>query len=272
MITANGKGVIKRYLAGQIGQIAGSLSVGVGTTAATVNDTRLVYEVERLNLTSISVDPDSDKFVFQATLPPGRIKTIYEVGVWSSPVSQVGGRTLGIFGDGLPWTNATINNANGRINQNTMQISYTANGTTNAELVGISENLSEYSASDSIVIGYHVTINISSIRVRLGTDASNYFEFLLPASTANSYNVARLALSSATVVGTPSWAAITYLAVRPSATAAGGGNLYFDGIRVDRNSLNEDSLLVARNVLATPYVVNQSIDNDIEYALAVTIS
>lgn len=272
MITSNGKQVFKRFLAGQASQIAGSLSVGAGATAATVNDSRLAYEAERINISSVSVDPDSDKIVFRAILPPGRIKTIYEIGLWANPISLASGRNLALFNTSTPWTNATITNANGRLSQNTMQISYVANGTTNAELTGANEELSIFSSADSIVVGYHVTVNLSSVRVRLGRDSSNYFEFLLPAATANSYNVARLALSAATVVGTPSWGAISYIAVRPSATAAGGGNLFLDGIRVEQNSINENNLLVARTVLTTPYVVNQTIDNDIEYSLAVAIA
>lgn len=272
MITSNGKRVVKRFLAGQVGQIAGSLSVGVGNTAANVNDSRLVYEVERINITSVSVDPDSDKIVFRAMLPPGRIKTIYEIALWNNPLSIANGRNLGIFATTTPWANATLSNANGRASQNTMQINYVANGTTNAELAGANEDLSIFSASDSLVIGYHATTNLSSVRVRLGRDASNYFEFVLPAATANAYNVARLALSAATVTGAPSWGAITYIAVRPSATAAGAGSIFLDGIRVEQNAINEGNLMVARSVLATPYVVNQTTDNDIEYSLVVSVA
>jgi len=272
MITANGKKIIKRFYSGDEGRIASSLSVGAGSQPETINDSRMQYEVERINITSVGVEPDNDRIVFRAVLPPAGIKTIYEVGLWAYPVGQISGKTLGLLGTTSVWTNATISNANGRANQNTMQISYSANGTTNAEVVGVNENLSMYTGSDSIVIGYHVTVNISSVRVRIGLDTSNYYEFVLPASTANSYNVARLSLSSGTMVGSPRWDEIRYVAVRPSATAAGGGNLFFDGIRVEQNSINEGNILVARSVLAIPYLVNQTIDNDIEYALAVNIS
>jgi hypothetical protein len=43
MLTANGRTFIKRYLAGQAGNIVGAISVGIGGTAASLNDARLQF-------------------------------------------------------------------------------------------------------------------------------------------------------------------------------------------------------------------------------------
>lgn len=271
MITANGKTVIKRFHAGQFGEIGTALAVGISAAAATVNDARLNFEVVRLPIASVSVDPDADRIVFRAILAPGLIKTIYEVGLWHGANIE-SGRVLNLSDVTNTWANGTLSNANGRANTDTVQVDYVANGTTNAELAGFWEDLSTFGGSDSLVVGYYATTNLSSFRIRLGSDSSNYFEFLMPAPNASAYNIARLNLSAATVVGSPSWGAINYLALRPSATAAGTGSIFFDTIRFERNPIGEGDLLVARSSLATPYSVNQTTDNDIEYSLRIGIS
>lgn len=273
MITSNGKLQIKRYLAGQASSIASYLALGTGATAATVNDTRLGFEVVRTPILSISVDPNSDRVVFRANITPGQLNTAYEIGLWGSAPTD-GGRALGVIGANLPvvWTNGTMTSTNARANTTALKVDYVANGTTNAELTGFFEDLSRFRDIDSLVVAYHATTNLSSVRVRLGADSANYFEFILPAPVANSYNIARLARSAATKTGSPDWSAIRYMAVRPSATAGGGGSIFLDGVRFESNALDNGNLLVARTVLATPTVMDADIASDIEYAIMVNIA
>ena len=273
MITANGKNIIKRFHARQIGQIGGSLAFGVGSTAPTVNDTRLGYEVLRVPIQSVNVDPASDRIVFRVELQPRQIKTIYEVGLWSGQFVGLEGLRIS-NGEGLPvtWNNGTVTNQNARAYSNTIQINYVANGTTNADLSGFAVDASQFTDIDSLVVGYYATVNLSSVRVRLGTDSSNYYEFVLPAPIANSYNVARVTRSAATKVGSPAWNNLTYMAVRPSATGAGSGSIFFDGMRFEPNNMAEANLLVARSVLSTPHSPDVDIVSDVEYSLRINIT
>jgi len=84
MITNNGKDVIRRFFAGQVPQIAGTMVFGTGTTAETVDDVALETEVVRASITSINADLANSRIVFKATLQPGQIPTISEVGLYSS--------------------------------------------------------------------------------------------------------------------------------------------------------------------------------------------
>jgi len=272
MITANGKLQIKRYLAGQSPEIAAFIALGTSSAAVNVNNTRLGFEVVRVPVLSVSVDPNSDKIVFRGSVEPNLISTAYEVGLWgSSPVDT--GRALGVIGPDLPviWTNGTMSSSNARVSISALKIDYNANGTTNAELSGFFEDLSQFTDIDSLVVAYHATTNLSSVRVRMGTDATNYYEFVLPAPVANSYNIARVTRSAATKTGSPDWSAITYIAIRPSATAAGSGSVYVDGVRFETNSIDNNSLLVARTVLATPTSMDLDIPSDIEYSIRVDV-
>lgn len=273
MITNGGRTIIKRFFARQVGQIAGSLALGVGTQAVTVNDNRLQFEVIRVPVTSINADIDNNRLVFKASLLPGLINTIYEVGMYSSALSTAAVRNLNIIGNTpTSWTNGTLDTANARASSQALKIDYVANGTTNAELTGLSEDLSQFQDIDSFVAAYYAGANLSSVSIRLGTDSSNYFAFSLAAPVANSYNISRVNKSTATKVGSPDWSNITYVAVRPSATAGGAGSIWFDGVRFESNPLENSNLLVARSVLATPKVADTTINTDIEYSLGINIT
>lgn len=269
MITSNGKAQLKRFYARQVGDIADSLGFGVGATAASLGDVRLGYEVVRVPILSINVDPGSDRIVFRAQVQPGQIKTIYEIGLWASGLSSPEATNLSLLDGPSVWTNGTLSSSNARISTSALQVNYVANGTTNAEVSGFLVDLSRYSDADAMVVAYHATTNLSSVRVRLGTDATNYYEWLLPAPVANGYNIARVSRSAATKTGTPDWAAVTYAAIRPSATAGGSGSIFLDGIRFESNSLSVSNLLVARSVI-TPSTIDPDVTSDVEYSVRIT--
>jgi len=90
MITKNGSNIIKRVFAGQLPQIAGSMAFGTGATPETVDDTELEAEVVRVSITSIGADLDNNRIVFKASIAPGAIPTITEVGLYSSNLLVTG--------------------------------------------------------------------------------------------------------------------------------------------------------------------------------------
>lgn len=271
MITSNGKLQIKRFHARQAPEIGAALAFGVSPTAATVNDVRLGFEVVRVPVISVNVDPSADRIVFRAQIQPGQIKTVYEIGLWSSALDSTINTNLNLMNAMMPWTNGTLTSSNARIGTNAVQINYVANGTTSAEVSGFSTDLSRFTDADSMVVAYYATTNLSSVRVRLGADSTNYYEWVLPAPVANSYNIARVSRSAASKTGTPDWWRINYASVRPSATAAGAGSIFFDGIRFESNNLETNNLLVARSVI-TPATIDPNITSDVEYSLKVSIS
>jgi hypothetical protein len=267
VITNNGKNAIKRYFSGQLPQIGGSIALGVGVDPAALTDVSLDYEVIRIPITSINADLSNDRVVFMGSVVPGSIKTIYEVGLYSSQIANLDYSSLDLFNqNNLAWTNGTLVTANSRANPLALKIDYVANGTTNAELVGVNYDLSRFKDIDNIIIGFYVSANLSSFRVRMGTDASNYYEFV-NSTVSNGYNVKTLSRSAATKVGNPDWSNITYIAARPSATAAGPGSVYFDGVRIETNIINSDNILVSRTLLTTPIVVDVDVPSDVEYSL-----
>jgi hypothetical protein len=86
MITTDGRDTIRRFFAGQLSQIAGAMAFGTGSTAETVDDTELDEEVIRVNIASISADLANNRIVFRASVQPGSIATINEIGLYSSSI------------------------------------------------------------------------------------------------------------------------------------------------------------------------------------------
>lgn len=267
MITNSGKDVVVEFFALQRASLVTYLSLGVGTTAESASDTALAFEVVRLPVSSISADLVNKRVIFMADLSPGQISTIYEIGAYAGDASD-SGRLVSVADLTATWTNGTVVTTNARVGTYGVKVDYTASGTTNAETVEIQEDFSAFDASESVAIAFFPTANLSSLIIRLGTDASNYYEFLISSVTNGSYNVKRFLKSAATVTGTPDWSSITYMAVRPSATAGGSGSVYFDGLKFE----SSDGILVSRNVLGTPAVISTSIPTRIEYPIPVNVT
>lgn len=272
MITNQGKDIIKRYFTGQVPQIGGALAFGVGTTAANVADTQLVNEVYRAPVASVNADLSNSRLVFKSVIPAGSINTIYEVGLYSGSADLTQRKNITLYGGNGLWTNGAFTATNARASAQAVKIDYVANGTTNAEVSGIAEDFSSFVNSDSLVVGFYATTNLSSVRIRLGTDASNYYEAVIAAPVASSYNVHKILRSAMTKTGTPTWDAITYMAARPSATAGGAGSIYLDTVGFQSNMLGGNNVLVARWVLVTPKVTDLNIVSEVEYSLGFSIT
>lgn len=86
---------------------------------------------------------------------------------------------------------------------------------------------------------------ITSIKLRIGSDSSNYAEVTLAAPTSNNWQYRSKALSTATIVGTPVWTAVDYIAIVIAET--GTTSIKINGFR-----LNADKSFTLYNVSSTP--------------------
>lgn len=278
MITTNGRKFIKRYLAGQSGTMVGAISVGIGDTAATLADARMQFEFARVPVAVIDYDFVLDRLVFKGTLDEEVEGKIYEVGIWTAEVNSAAGnqesKLLTSFDSVTEdWDVETMTTTNTRIGADSLNHTPAASGTSASILTGISLDLVDYSSLDSFILAYNVSnANTASVKFRLRTDSSNYYEYTINTPTTG-YKFSTLAKGTATVVGTPSWADINEIEVRTTATGGGAASVMFDGLRIeDIDSVAPEYGLVARFIPATPIVKAEGIVQDIEYALPVTIS
>lgn len=277
MITANGRTFIKRYLAGQAGSMVGAISVGIGSTAASLNDTRLAFEFARVPVSVISYDFASDLLVFKGTLDESVSGKIYEVGIWTAEVNTAAGnqgsQLITSFDSASEsWTNGTYDTVTTRIGPDSLKHTPAASGNVSSVLSGLTLNFIDNSSLDSFVMAYNVdNANTSSIELRFRTDASNYYRFTVSAPTAG-YKFSVFTKGSAAVVGAPKWDDINEIEIVTTATSGGAASVEFDGVRLeDVDTIAPTYGLVARYVPTLPTVKAEGFVHDVEYTLPVTI-
>lgn len=268
MITNQGADAIVEFFGQQRANIVTHLALGVGNALPTVSDTELSFEVVRLPLISISADLVNRKIIYIAECPPGNIKTVYEVGAWTDDANDSGRMLSTTDATTASWSNATISTNNVRVGTQTVKVDYTGSGTTTAELLTLTDDFSAFDNDTTVAVAFYATANLSTLRVRLGTDALNYYQFVVDTPVNGSYNIKKFLKTDAEVVGAPDWSTINYMAIRPSATAGGPGSVYFDAIKFE----SSDGILVSRSVLTTPLDIDPNITSRIEYALPVTVT
>lgn len=278
MITTRGKTFIKRYLAGKGESAVGAMSVGIGNAAAAAGDERMQFEFARVPVTVTDFDFVNDQLVFKGTLDEEVGGTIYEVGLWSDEVNPSAGsqesRILTTFDSASEnWDVETFDTANTRIGVDSLKHTPAANTSVSSILSGITIDLSDFTSLDTFTLAYFVgNANVSGFRIRLRTDASNYYEYLVSTPTAG-YKFSNFTKGSATVVGTPDWANINEIEVRTGALASGSASIQYDGLRIeDVDSVAPEYGLIARFVPAAPIVKEEGIVQDFEYALPVSIT
>lgn len=276
MITTQGKAFFKRGLAGQ-GGIVGALAIGIGNTAASLNDTKLQFEFARIPVDLTAFDFQNDKLIFKGTLPEEVGGRIYEVGIFTlqdNPAAGVGNnRIITTFdSDTEDWgASAAYVSATHRIGSDALVATPAASATTSLILSNLGIDLSDSLSSDTFTLAYNVdNANTATVRLRFRTNATNYYEYVISNPTTG-YKLQAFTKGSLTVVGTPDWLDINEIEIQVVATSGGAASVWFDGLRIDdTTSVTPEYGLVARFVVSPEVIKSEGVEFDIEYALGVT--
>jgi len=277
MLTDEGKIIVKRYLEGAVGSIALSMALGLGNRTESATDTALQFEFERADIYITSYDYANNQLVFKALLDSDISGQIYEIGLFTLETNEAAGEfgsTLisSFDSDTEEWTgNVTWTSTGTRIGLDSLILTPGASTTHTVTLPEIFSDLSGNSAADKFLLAFNNgNTNANTITVRLKTDASNYYSFVI-SSPATGYTVYEITKGALTVTGTPSWDNITTLEVAVNSKAAGASSVTLDGLRIeDVDTTNPDYVLVARKVV-TPFTKQEGKVQEAEYRLPVTI-
>jgi hypothetical protein len=281
LITDAGKLHIKRVLAGWEPAVGRSIAFGIGDVAEASTDSRLQFEVERIDVALSSYDFINDSLVFKARVPDRMAGQITEVGLYTGRVNsvgwQTGSRLISTFDSSSEqWLSggsaATYSTTGSRTGVNSLALNAAANGSSTATLDGIFFDLSGGSLLDDFSFAFYSTdTNTSSVSVKFKNDADNYFQFnLTPIVTG--YQVVKVSRSTAVITGSPRWEEILSIDVTLNAKAAGAASITMDALRVDsQGDVGGNNFLVAREVLAIPFVKENDRSQEVEFRLAVSI-
>lgn len=279
LLTTEGKRLILRYLAGQSPSIAAAIGLGVSSTAATVNDAILGFEIERVAVDLKNADYVNNVVLFKGTIPQDDTFSIYEAGLWSTSTNDLSGefdsRLLTTFDTDLEnWTNVTVDTSANRTSADAVKVSAGSSATTSTR-IDVDMDLSGYSANDTFYLAFSKpNNNIASIKLIFEDVISGGSISLTKtvSSLPTGYNVLAFRKGDFTASGTISWDAITRFGFDVTATAT-AGYVILDGLRIeDLDTVNQNYILVSHTVLSSPLVKTSTAPMDVEYALDFNVS
>lgn len=281
MITTLGKNIIRSYIAGIVPSVGQSIAVGIRNNAPVAGDTQMGFEVARVPVTSVSLDPVTNKVVFKGTLDDSSSINIYEIGLWSSEQSNDSALVLGfddfdeawegdVVGFDEPSTvsrvgtsimNVTVTDATAKV------VTYPVEPTDLSNMLG---------PDDSWGIAFNKTGTANlTIKLKLtsaeGTLEMNFFPSNVSAA---GYTFGNAVVKNAVSTGTfdPSAVEQFDITVAPVAGNAATSTIQLDGV-VATNAAYErnGSVLVARALVTPVFTTMSASSTDLEYELEVLV-
>jgi hypothetical protein len=291
LLTKFGKRYITQYLAGQSTTNLKDISVGVGSTAATVNDTQLGFEFYKSPVSMSSIDIQTSPttglstygVVYKTTLPVDVAGIINEVGLFPSvslSSTDYASNSISTFEDNQSWSDSTGAYASSVTTPfpqiGTSYLSIGASASQSKEyFYNFNIDVSGYSALDSLTLAYYQSdTNLDYVFVRMYDSSNRYYEIRYPGDLSTGYKIKSLTLnnlySSGYGSGTPDQTAIVKISCGVKSKVSGTTTVLFDGMRInDEDSFRTDYGMISRSVLTTPITKSLGKQMVIEYRLGI---
>ena len=292
LLTKFGKRYLTQYLAGQSNTNLKDIALGVGSTAATVNDTQLGFEFYKspVSMSSIDIQTSSTTgvstygVVYKTTVPVDIAGIINEVGLFpavSLSSTDYASNSISTFEDNQSWTDSTGAYASTTTNPfPKIGTSYLSIGAASLQSKEYFNNfnidISGYSALDSLTLAYYQSdTNLDYVFVRMYDSSNRYYEIRYTGDLSTGYKVKSLTLnnlySSGFGSGTPDQTAIVKISCGVKAKSSGATTALFDGMRInDEDSFRTDYGLISRSVLANPITKSLGKQMVIEYRIGLS--
>ena len=292
LLTKFGKRYITQYLAGQSTTNLKDIAVGVGSTAATVNDTQLGFEFYKSPVSMSSIDIQTSPttglstygVVYKTTLPVDVAGIINEAGLFPSvslSSTDYASNSISTFEDNQSWSDSTGAYASSVTTPfpkiGTSYLSMSAASSQSKEyFYNFNIDVSGYSALDSLSLAYYQSdTNLDYVFVRMYDSSNRYYEIRYSGDLSTGYKIKSLTLnnlySSGYGSGTPDQTAIVKISCGVKAKSSGATSVLFDGMRInDEDSFRTDYGMISRSVLTTPIIKSLGKQMVIEYRLGIS--
>ena len=274
LLTKFGKRYLTQYLAGQANTNAKDIALGVGSIAATVNDTQLGFEFYKSAVSMNSIDIQTDQgtgittygVVYKTTIPVDVAGIINEVGLFPNVTlgsTDYASNSISTFENNQDWTDSlgayatSVTTPMPQIGTSYLSIGAAASQS-KEYFYNFNLDVSGYSALDSLTLAYYQSdTNLDYVFVRMYDSSNRYYEIRYPAELQIGYKVKPLTLnnlySSGFGSGTPDQTAIVKISCGVKAKASGATTVLFDGMRInDEDSFRTDYGMISRSVLRNP--------------------
>lgn len=288
ILTKFGKRYLTNVVAGNINGANKEIAIGIDSTAATQNDTRLGFEFYRTPVILSSTDIQQDgtdgsgnplfsySAVFKTTIPQDVSGIVKEIGLYpalKSTSNSYDSKFLSDFNNPSDWKDSTFSsaqqvNSNSRIGDILLGMS-SLTSAANEYTTDVAIDLSGYSALDSLTIAYRQSdTNLSSFKVKFYTTDTDYYYAQVSGSTTGD-KIAEVSMNTifSNQVGSPVKSSITKIGIQVTPTS-GLSTVLFDGLRInDEDTFDPIYGLISRSILGTPLVKLNGRQVDIEYKL-----
>lgn len=288
VITKFGKRFLTNFIAGNVPGFKKDIAIGIDSTAATENDTRLGFEFYRLPVTVSSTDiqtvgaSTTYSVVYKSTIPQDISGQINEVGLYPSSRSSTNSfdsKFITDFNDYLDWTtsggfNPDVLVSNMKIGDTMLKMQ--SNSTSAQEYKSsISPiDISGYSVNDTLKLSYYKNdTNLASIKIRMYSSDTNYYETTITPASGTGYKITAdipLSTAFASAVGSPDKTNINQIGIIITPSSGNTTWAGLDGLRInDEDTFDPIFGLISRSVVtALTKVAGRSIE--IEYRLDMT--
>jgi hypothetical protein len=289
LLTKFGKRYLTQYLAGQSNSSSKDIALGVGSAAATVNDTQLGFEFYKSPVTMNSIDIQTSPstgvttygVIHKTTIPVDVAGTINEIGLFPSvslSSTDYASNSISTFEDNQSWKDSSNNfpaliaSPVPKIGTYYLQMSAAASQSKDY-YYNFNLDISGYSALDSLTLAYYQSdLNLDYVYIRMYDSVDRYYEIRYLGDPAIGYKIKSLNLnnlySSGYGSGAPDQSDIVKISVGVKAKSSGTSSVLFDGLRInDEDAFRSDYGLISRSVLTTPIVKTLGKQMVIEYRL-----
>jgi hypothetical protein len=289
LITKFGKRYITQAMAGINANEKKDIAVGIGSTAATENDTQLEFEFYRsqANLQSIDIQTStvdgttSYGVIYKTTLPTDASGIISELGLFPSTTfgtTDFQSKLISTFENTPLWldenldTPETDTSVVAPIGSSWMSV-VSSNGAEKEYSYVSLLDLVGYGSNDSVSIAYRQSdTNLDYVFIRFYSSDSDYYEIRFDGTTVGN-KIQKITLREVYDntyqynVGTPNQNIIK-VGVGVKANTGQNSTVLFDGLRInDEDSFRVDYGMISRSVLSTPQTKTLGKQMDIEYRL-----
>ena len=288
-MTKFGKRYLTQYLAGQSTNTLKDIALGVGSTAATVNDTQLGFEFYKSAVTMNSIDIQTSSstgistygVVHKTTIPVDVAGIINEVGLFPNVIlgsTDYASNSISTFENNQSWTGAypsSVTTPFPKIGTSYLSIG-AASSQSKEYFYNFDLDVSGYSALDSLTLAYYQSdTNLDYVFVRMYDSNNNYYEIRYTGELSVGYKIKSLTLnnlySSGFGVGTPDQTSIVKISCGVKAKSSGATVALFDGMRInDEDSFRTDYGMISRSVLTNPITKSLGKQMVIEYRIGLS--
>jgi hypothetical protein len=293
MITKFGKRFLTDYIAGNSTFNTKDIALGIGSTSATENDTRLEFEFYRLpvSLGSINIEDDGvGGFIYSAiyktTIPQDISGVISEIGLYPgqrASTNSYDSKFITSFENNYTWLDSSNNSPQLKANNTTdpflskigeHMVQFDVAQSSSKEYINsiVNIDLSGYSVNDSLTLAYKKKDNnVTKIRVKLySSDTQYYYADFTPTSGTGDkiQSISMNSVFSNISATAPDPTNITKIGIEVTASSGGATTVYFDGLRInDEDTFDPSYGLISRSLLSTPLQKPSGRPVDIEYKL-----